>query len=87
LLAREQDPEKAWKVDPNDWQERRHWRAYTRAYESAIRHTASAEAPWYLVPADDKPYRNLCVADAVARALRPYARVWRRTLVERARSR
>jgi polyphosphate kinase 2 (PPK2 family) len=87
LLAREQDTAKSWKLDPTDWKERRHWGDYTRAYESAIRHCVSERAPWYLVPADSKSYRNLCVAEAIVAALRPYAGQWRKTLAERGRER
>jgi PPK2 family polyphosphate:nucleotide phosphotransferase len=87
LVAREQDPKKAWKLDPVDWKERKHWDDYTRAYEAAIRHCVSPAAPWYLVPADSKSFRNLCVAEAIVQALRPHARSWERTLEERGRER
>jgi len=48
---------------------RRHWRAYMNAYEDMIRHTASREAPWYVVPADNKWFTRLVVAAAVVDAL------------------
>jgi polyphosphate kinase 2 (PPK2 family) len=83
LLEREREPDKAWKLDPNDWQERKLWRAYTRAYEDAF---ARCNAPpWHIVPADSKAYRNLAVAEIVAAALRPHARKWAKALDAKAR--
>lgn len=85
LLERETEPSKAWKLEPNDWKERKHWSAYTRAYEDAFSRCATKNAPWLIVPADSKPYRNLLVAEAVAAALRPHRRVWAKALDEKAR--
>jgi PPK2 family polyphosphate:nucleotide phosphotransferase len=87
LIAREQDPTKAWKLDPTDWKERRHWDDYSQAYESAFKHCTSNKAPWYIVPADSKSYRNLCVEQAIVEALHPYERGWRKTLEERGKER
>ena len=83
LLEREQEPTKAWKLDPNDWKERRYWQAYTKAYEDVFARCASEVAPWHIVPSDEKPYRNLIVAEAIVQALRPHRRAWVKTLTER----
>jgi PPK2 family polyphosphate:nucleotide phosphotransferase len=70
FLERLDQPEKNWKFSPADIAERRHWDGYMAAYEDAIRHTASGEAPWYVVPADHKWFTRLVVAAAVVHALR-----------------
>jgi PPK2 family polyphosphate:nucleotide phosphotransferase len=76
LLDREKDPRVAWKVNPKDWAEREHWDAYTEAYEEAIARTDSEHAPWTVVPANKKWYRNLVVAESIAAALRPHRKAW-----------
>ncbi|MGH8974976.1 MAG: PPK2 family polyphosphate kinase, partial [Acidimicrobiia bacterium] len=60
LLARLEDPEKHWKFRPEDIDERRLWPAYQEAYADAVRYCSSA-APWYVVPADRKWYRQWAV--------------------------
>ena len=60
LLARLDEPNKHWKFNESDIDERRHWYAYQNAYRAAVRH-CSAAAPWYVVPADYKWYRNWAV--------------------------
>ncbi len=72
LEAREQDEEKAWKLSPGDWEERQFWDAYTEAYEDALGATATKNAPWYIVPADRKWFRNLAIATTLVETLRPY---------------
>jgi PPK2 family polyphosphate:nucleotide phosphotransferase len=69
FLARLDAPEKNWKFSHSDVAERRHWNAYQRAYQDAIRATASAHAPWYVVPADHKWFTRLVVAAAIVDAL------------------
>lgn len=69
FLARLDEPEKNWKFSPSDVAERRHWDAYQDAYEKAIRATATPEAPWYVVPADNKWFTRLVVVAAINRAL------------------
>ena len=76
LLEREGQPETAWKLNAGDWQEREYWDHYTEAYEDAIRKTSTRQAPWIVVPANAKWYRNLVVAEAIADALRPYRDEW-----------
>ena len=67
-------PATAWKLNPTDWNEREYWDEYTEAYEDAISKTAAAHAPWTVVPADAKWYRNLVVAETIVEALRPTRR-------------
>ena len=69
LEARLRDPEKQWKFSPNDLVERKLWDKYQSVYEDAISATSTEEAPWYVVPADYKWYRNLVVAETVVAAL------------------
>jgi PPK2 family polyphosphate:nucleotide phosphotransferase len=80
LEEREQDEEKAWKLSPGDWEERQFWDAYTDAYEDALGATATKYAPWYIVPADRKWFRNLAIATALVETLRPYKKEWEETL-------
>jgi len=80
LEAREQDEEKAWKLSPGDWEERQFWDAYTGAYEDALGATATKSAPWYIVPANRKWFRNLAIATALVETLRPYKKEWEETL-------
>jgi polyphosphate kinase 2 (PPK2 family) len=69
LLERLDDPDKRWKFSAQDLKERRHWKAYEKAFEEALSATSTKEAPWFVVPADHKWYRNLVVADHLVRAL------------------
>jgi polyphosphate kinase 2 (PPK2 family) len=68
-MERLDQPEKNWKFAASDVAERQHWSEYQDAYEEAIRSTASREAPWYVVPADNKWFTRLVVAAAVVDAL------------------
>jgi PPK2 family polyphosphate:nucleotide phosphotransferase len=70
FLARLDDPEKNWKFSSADVKERQFWDSYQAAYEDMIRHTASAHAPWYVVPADNKWFTRLVVSQAVVNALK-----------------
>jgi PPK2 family polyphosphate:nucleotide phosphotransferase len=69
FIKRLDEPEKNWKFAAADVRERRHWSAYMDAYEEMIQHTASPEAPWYVVPADHKWFTRLVVAAAVIDSL------------------
>jgi PPK2 family polyphosphate:nucleotide phosphotransferase len=80
LLEREQAPETAWKLNPNDWKERDFWDQFTGAYEDAISNTAAPHAPWIVVPANAKWYRNLVIAEAIVGALREHRKGWKKTL-------
>ena len=80
LLEREKMPDTAWKLNPNDWRERDYWDEFTEAYEDAISKTAAPHAPWIVVPANAKWYRNLVVAEAIVGALRERRKGWKKTL-------
>ena len=69
LLARLDDPHKNWKVSVADAREREFWDDYLAAYEQMIRHTSREQAPWFVVPADNKWFTRLVVAAAVIDAL------------------
>ena len=62
LLARLEDPDKQWKFDEQDIEQRAKWAEYQAAYETAISRCHSEDAPWVVVPADRKWYRNWAVA-------------------------
>lgn len=70
LLEREQEVEKAWKLSVGDWKEREYWDAYTRAYEDALSRCSTDEAPWHIIPADKKWFRNLAITEVIVEALR-----------------
>jgi PPK2 family polyphosphate:nucleotide phosphotransferase len=82
LLKREQDATKFWKLAVGDWKEREFWDDYTLAYEDAINHCSQPSAPWFIVPADKKWFRNLAVAEALRDALAPYRQAWLEELEE-----
>jgi PPK2 family polyphosphate:nucleotide phosphotransferase len=69
FLQRLENPTKYWKFSAADASEREHWDEYMAAYEDTIRHTASDEAPWYLVPADNKWFARLVVSSVVIETL------------------
>ena len=87
LLERERTPLAAWKLNANDWKEREHWDDYTEAYEDAISKTAAPHAPWIVVPANAKWYRNLVVAESIVEALREHRKSWSKTLDQTGRKR
>jgi PPK2 family polyphosphate:nucleotide phosphotransferase len=62
LEERLKNPEKHWKFNPDDLADRARWNDFMTAYEDVIASTSTECAPWYIVPADRKWYRNLCVA-------------------------
>jgi PPK2 family polyphosphate:nucleotide phosphotransferase len=65
FMQRLDRPDKHWKFSAADVRERAYWNDYTRAFEEAIRATASKEAPWFVVPADNKWFTRLVVAAAI----------------------
>jgi len=69
FLERIENPDKNWKFSANDAKEREFWNDYMEAYEDMIRHTATPEAPWYVVPADNKWFTRAVVAAALIEAL------------------
>jgi PPK2 family polyphosphate:nucleotide phosphotransferase len=64
-LERIDDPQKNWKFNPRDVEERAYWDKYMAAYEDAIRASARAHAPWYVIPADRKWFMRLAVMNAI----------------------
>ncbi|HLZ51144.1 MAG TPA: polyphosphate kinase 2 family protein [Candidatus Acidoferrum sp.] len=69
FLERLEDSKKNWKFSMADIKERGFWKDYQEAYEEMIRSTATKEAPWYVVPADNKWYTQLIVGSAIISAL------------------
>src|ERR1700736_415496 len=69
LLARLEEPDKRWKFSMSDIAERELWGKYMAAYEDMIQATSRPQAPWYVVPADSKPFARLVVAAALIEAL------------------
>lgn len=82
LEARELETEKAWKLSAGDWRERGYWDGYQKAYEDALSKCSTEIAPWHIVPANKKWFRNLAVADTIVRALRPYHGRWEESLTK-----
>jgi len=70
FLSRLDKPEKTWKFEYADVIERRYWNDYMHAYECALNATSRPWAPWYAIPADNKPYMRACVAETVVAALK-----------------
>jgi PPK2 family polyphosphate:nucleotide phosphotransferase len=69
FLERVENPDKNWKFSASDMKERQFWNQYADAYEDMIRETATKEAPWYVVPADNKWFTRVVIAAAVIDAL------------------
>ena len=69
LLSRLDTPEKQWKFNPGDMEERPFWDDYRRAFEDALNATSREWAPWYAIPADNKPYMRATIAEIIVNAL------------------
>ena len=69
FLDRIDQPEKHWKFSFGDLEERKYWDAYMDAYEDMIRNTATEDAPWHVVPANNKWYARMVISSALAEAL------------------
>jgi len=69
FLQRLEQPEKNWKFSASDIRERQCWGAYMEAYEDMIRNTSTEQAPWYVVPADNKWFTRLVVAATIVETL------------------
>jgi PPK2 family polyphosphate:nucleotide phosphotransferase len=80
LLDREKDVEKSWKLNVGDWKERERWDDYQAAYEEALERCSTDVAPWHVVPANRKWFRDLAISQAVVDALREHAPSWRERL-------
>ncbi len=83
LLAREQDRDKAWKLSASDWEERKYWNDYQAAYEDVLSKCSTKEAPWYVVPANHKWYRNLAIAQTLVDTMHKYKDEWQSDLEAR----
>ena len=70
FLARLDDPDKNWKFETGDIDERHYWNDYTAAYDECLRATNKKEAPWYVIPADDKKNARLIISQAIIDNLR-----------------
>ena len=70
LQARLDEPEKNWKFNPGDLDDRALWPKFMKAYEDVLSKTSTEYSPWYVIPADRKWYRNLVVADIVVKTLK-----------------
>jgi len=69
LEQRLNDPNKLWKVNPTDFEERKRWDDYMEAYEDALSACSTKCAPWYVIPADKKWARNLAISQIIVEAL------------------
>ena len=70
FLSRIEEEDKNWKFSTSDAAERAHWDEYMEAYEDCFNHTSTEWAPWYVVPADDKPLCRVLVAFLVWRTMK-----------------
>lgn len=70
FLSRIDRPEKNWKFNEADVHEREHWQKYMKAYEDTLNNTSTAHAPWYAIPADNKPFTRLKVAEIIVETLK-----------------
>ena len=70
FLSRLDEPEKHWKFNEADVAERQLWDQYMRAYEDALQSTSKPWAPWYAIPADDKPFMRMRVAEIICNTMK-----------------
>jgi PPK2 family polyphosphate:nucleotide phosphotransferase len=84
LLDREEDITKSWKLNVADWKDREHWDDYTKAYEDVLDKCSTPHAPWRIVSANKKWFRDCAILEAIVEELRPYRDEWMKTLEERA---
>ncbi len=69
FIQRLDNPEKNWKFSSGDVEERQHWDRYMACYETLLNETSRSHAPWYAIPADNKPYMRLQVANTIIKTL------------------
>jgi PPK2 family polyphosphate:nucleotide phosphotransferase len=69
LQDRIDSKKKHWKLSPADFEERPFWPAYMRAYEQILSNTSKKYAPWFVIPADHKPYRNVAISNIIVDAM------------------
>ena len=65
FIKRIEEPQKNWKFSPGDIEERKYWKQYMKAYEACLMATSTKLAPWYIVPADDKPNAQLIISQII----------------------
>jgi len=85
FIARIDAPEKNWKFSTADLQERQYWKQYQRAYEECISATSTENAPWYVVPADDKENTRLIVSEIILKTFKSMKLHYPETSAERQR--
>lgn len=85
LQARVDDKDKAWKISAGDWKERKYWNDYQAAYQDALSKCSTKNAPWYIVPANHKWYRNYAIAHTFVDVMNQYKDEWKADLEERGR--
>jgi PPK2 family polyphosphate:nucleotide phosphotransferase len=83
FLDRIDEPDKNWKLSPSDIQERKYWEQYMQAYEECLDATSTHNAPWYVVPADDKKNARLIVSQIVLDALKELKMTYPETTAKR----
>lgn len=76
LRAREEDVTKSWKLNVGDWKEREFWDEYTDAYNDVLTKCSKKHAPWYVIPADRKWFRDLAITQTLVETLAPYKDEW-----------
>lgn len=69
IEARMQDPSRNWKFSESDLRERRYWNDYQSAYEDVLERCSTKEAPWFIIPANHKWYRNLAVSEIMVETM------------------
>ncbi|HEX5282901.1 MAG TPA: polyphosphate kinase 2 family protein [Bryocella sp.] len=69
LQERIDEKKKHWKLSPSDFEERPFWPDYMRAYEDILRNTSKKHAPWFIIPSDHKPYRNVAMSNIIVDAM------------------
>lgn len=87
LESRLEDPTKNWKLEMNDLKMRGYWNDYQRAYEDCINRCSTPYAPWHVVPADHKWYRDFVIAQTVVKALEKLKMMWPKPKVDLAKIR
>lgn len=85
FIQRIEDPEKNWKFTADDIKERKYWKDYMTAYEECLSATSTQNAPWYIVPADDKDNTSLIISQVVLDALRDLKMSYPKTSPQRRR--
>lgn len=83
FLARIDEPEKNWKLSTADIEERKFWKHYMKAYEDCFTATSTQEAPWYIVPADDKENARLIISSIILEVLACLEMTWPKTSADR----